>query len=208
MDKNNLDRPSEPVFKSIFGVAWDKLPPVMKKHYANRACHDDVTVAEGRLTIEASRIGRLFFPMFRLMKTLIPREGTDVRTTVRFVTTMDSNAFQFDRSMFFPDGTSYRFHSRMKPVGRNELVEIMSCGLGWHMAYGWDGKKVTLEHRGYKFSLFGFLVPLPLTPLLGAGYAEEIPLNDNEFSMMTEIRHPLWGRIYGYKGTFRMAKET
>ena len=201
------DKNQTTVFKTVFGPDWDSLPPVMKKHYANRAYHDDEVVVEGHLTIEASRVGRLFFPMFRLMKTLIPREGTDVRTTVRFVTTKDSNAFQFDRSMTFPDGTSYRFHSRMKPASGNELVEVMDCGLGWHMAYGWNGEKVTLTHLGYKFSLFGFMIPLPLTLLLGAGYAEEIPLNDDEFSMMTEIRHPLWGKIYGYSGVFRIRDE-
>lgn len=200
-------RDTNPIFEGIFGSAWNDLPPVMKKHYTNRAYHDDEVVVEGSLTIEASRIGRLFFPLFRLMKTLIPREGTTVRSIVRFITTKDSDAFQFDRSMVFPDGSSYRFHSRMKPLGGNELVEIMRCGLGWHMAYGWNGEKVTLEHRGYKFNLFGFLIPLPLTLLLGAGYAEEIPLNDNEFSMMTEIRHPLWGKVYGYGGTFRVVKE-
>lgn len=203
----NLDRKTMPVFKSVFGASWDKLPPVMQKHYANRAYHDDITIAQGSLDIEASRIGRLFFPLFRLMKTLIPCEGKAIPTTVRFITARNSDSFQLDRRMVFPDGSSYHFHSRMKPLGGNELIEIMSCGLGWHMAYAWTDGKVTLQHRGYKFSLLGFLIPLPLTLLLGTGYAEEVPLNDNEFAMMTEIRHPLWGKIYGYSGTFRIKED-
>jgi hypothetical protein len=42
---------------------------------------------------------------------------------------------------------------------------------------------------------------------MGGGYAEEIPISDDEFSMMTEIRHPWWGRIIGYHGTFRVTKD-
>ena len=75
------------------------------------------------------------------------------------------------------------------------------------MAYSWSGSKVILAHRGYVLRLFGFFIPVPLTILLGAGYAEEIPLNDDEFSMMTEIRHPWWGRVFGYGGRFRIAKD-
>jgi hypothetical protein len=86
----------------------------------------------------------------------------------------------------------------MVPVSRNELVEMMGLGLGWRMAYSWNGSKVVLAHKGYVWRLFGFLIPLPLTFLLGAGYGEETAINDDEFSIMTEIRHPLWGRVFGY----------
>ena len=204
---DNLRRSSIPIFQPIFGKDWERLPPVMKKHYANRPYHEETTAVEGTLKIESSTVGNLLFPLFRMMKTLIPRTAEKVRTTVHFVTTESSDAFQFDRSMHFPDGMSYRFHSRMKPVGGNELVEFMRFGVGWRMAYSWNGEKVILAHRGYVLDLFGLLVPLPLGLILGKGYAEEIPLNDNEFSMMTEIRHPLWGKVYGYSGTFRVTKE-
>jgi hypothetical protein len=46
-----------------------------------------------------------------------------------------------------------------------------------------------------------------LTILIGKGYAEETPLNDDAFAMMTEIRHALWGKIYGYSGSFRVTKD-
>jgi hypothetical protein len=92
----------------------------------------------------------------------------------------------------------------MKPVGGNELVEFMRLGLGWRMAYTWTGEKVILSHKGYVLSLCGFLLPLPLDLLIGKGCAEETPAGDKEFSMMMEIRHPLWGRVYGYSGKFRI----
>jgi hypothetical protein len=42
---------------------------------------------------------------------------------------------------------------------------------------------------------------------MGQGYAEEVPLDENTFSMMTEIRHFLWGKVYGYSGVFTVTQE-
>ena len=194
---------SEPIFKSVFGADWGDLPPVMKKHYANRPFRNEKVTVEGVMKVESSALGRLLTPFFKLAGTLVPYEGDNIPSTVHFISTADSDVFQFDRTFHFP-GRPYRFHSRMKPVGGNELVEFMRFGLGWRMAYTWTGKKVALTHRGYVLNLFGFLLPLPIGLLMGKGYAEETPLNDNEFSMMMEIRHPLWGKVYGYSGRFRV----
>ncbi len=201
---DNLNKAALPVFAPIFGKDWDTLPAVMRKHYANRPYTDDLAVAKGTLTITASRLGRALFPLFRLLGMLVAREGKNVSTTVRFITTHDSNAFHFDRQMTFDDGQGYRFHSLMRPEGGNAVTEVMRCQLGWRMRYVWNGSKVLLLHRGYALNLFGWLVPLPLTFIIGRGYAEETPIDDDSFSMMTEIRHPLWGQIYSYRGTFTM----
>ncbi len=195
---------SEPIFKNIFGSDWEKLPPIMKKHYANRAYQNDCVTVEGMMKVESSRLGRLLTPFFRLVGALVPYEGDNIPVTVNFISTMDSDVLQFDRTFYFSEREPYRFYSRMQPVGGNELVEFMRFGLGWRMAYVWNGEKVILQHKGYVLDVFGFLLPLPLTLLMGKGYAEEVPLNENEFSMMMEIRHPLWGKIYGYSGIFRV----
>ena len=82
----------------------------------------------------------------------------------------------------------------------------MRFGFGWKMRYAWDGEKVVLSHKGYALQLFGHLIPLPLTILLGAGYAEEHPIDDNTFDMQTHITHPWWGKVYEYKGRFKIAE--
>lgn len=199
-----ISSPKEPVFKEIFGKDWDVLPAVMKRHYANRAYSDDVNICTGTLTISASPLGKALFPIFKLLGMLVPRTGENIPTTVRFMTDRGSNNLQYDRNITFPDGDSYRFHSSMQPVDGNELAEIMRCQLVWRMAYIWNGRKVILEHRGYAFKLFGWLIPLPITLLLGKSYAEETPIDDTSFAMMTEIRHPWWGQVYSYRGTFTM----
>jgi hypothetical protein len=196
-----------PVFKSIFGSAWDTLPWIIKRHYANRAYHDDVVTVEGCLRVEFSLFGSILKPIFRLTRTLVPYEGDNIPCTVHFRTDARSNAFHFDRIFYFPGREPYHFRSAMSPVYGNEIIEKMGCGLCWRMLYSWSDGKVILSHKGYALNLFGILIPLPLAILIGKGYAEELPLNDDEFSMMTEIRHPLWGKIFGYSGMFRIVKD-
>ncbi len=204
---NNLCNAHEPVFKPVFGDAWPHLPKVMQRHYANRAYRDDVATVEGTLQVESSVIGRLLKPVFLLTGVLVPYEGKDVPVTVNFISESRSNAFRFERTFSFPGRRPYKFLSKMVPRGGNEIVELMGPGLGWRSAYSWNGEKVVLAHRGYVISVLGALLPVPLTFLLGSGYAEEIPIDDDTFSMMTEIRHPLWGRIFGYNGTFKITKD-
>jgi hypothetical protein len=39
---------------------------------------------------------------------------------------------------------------------------------------------------------------------MGAGYAEEHPIDDHSFDMQTHITHPWWGKVYEYKGRFEV----
>jgi hypothetical protein len=102
---------------------------------------------------------------------------------------------------------SYAFRSRMLQIKDNEVIEVMKFGIGWKMLYCWDGQKIVLQHKGYGMKLFGHIVPLPLEIFMGKGYAEEIAVDDDTFDMMTSITHPLWGKIYEYKGRFKVTKE-
>lgn len=203
----NLRDDEKPLFASVFGADWDGLPRVLQRHYANRAFRDDVVTVEGTLTVEFSPLGRALKPLMRWTKALVPYEGRDVPVKVAFVTDANSNAFRFERAFRFPSRPPYAFRSAMIPVGGDLLTEWMSGGLGWRTAYRWNGTKVTLTHRGYVARLFGLAIPVPLTLFLGAGYAEEEAIDDDSFSMWTEIRHPLWGRVFGYRGQFRVTRD-
>jgi len=194
---------SQPIFKSIFGKDWEKLPPVMRKHYANLAYTAQVTRAEGIMEIRRSRLAKCLSPLLRLSGALVPHDGRDIPVTVNFISRAGSDVFELERHFRFPHKT-YIFHSRMKPVGGNELVEFMRFGLGWRCACRWTGEKVELRHRGYVLKIFSVLLPLPLGLLLGTGNAEETPIDDNSFAMHMDIRHPLLGEVYSYSGVFRM----
>lgn len=192
---------SEPIFKAIFGADWDRLPPVMKKHYANRPFSSDRVTVSGKLTIRLSWFYRLLSPLLKYAGTLVPANGIDVPTTVSFLSEPGGNAFCFDRRVHVP-GAPLRFFSRMAPAGGNEMIEHTGIGIGWHCRFRFDGRRVLLEHLGYVANIFGRNVRLPLEYLLGKGSAWEEAVDDDTFAMYVEIRHFLLGRLYTYSSSF------
>ena len=201
---DNLNLKDEPIFKSIFGNSWDELPPVMHKHYANRPYTDDEVVVEGTLNVMCKPPLKWLAPFMRLTGQIPARNEENVPVTVRFKSDKNSKAFHFVRSFYFKDNAPYIFHSRMMQIKGNEVIEVMRFGLGWKMLYLWEDGKVILKHSGYALHLFGRFIPVPLTLLMGRGYAEEIAVDENTFDMITHITHPWWGKIYEYKGRFEV----
>jgi len=86
-------------------------------------------------------------------------------------------------------------------------MERMNYGICWHSHYGWDGEKVTLRHKGYSWRVGGFNIPLPMTWLMGRGDATEWPIDEESFEMSATITHSLLGKVYEYKGRFRVVTE-
>jgi predicted DCC family thiol-disulfide oxidoreductase YuxK len=197
---DNLEEsPATPIFAAIFGEDWARLPLVMQRHYAVRAYSDDSVTVRGTLDIEVSWGVRI---MARLTGMLVPYAGKNIPVTVTFRSGRHSRAFHFERVFHFPQHGDICFNSRMDPGGGNELVEFMRFGIGWKLAYRWDGEAVRLEHRGYVWRLLGWMIPLPLAWIIGRGNAVEVPLSDATFRMHTSAVHPWFGRTFGYGGEF------
>lgn len=201
---DNLKLKNEPIFKSIFGDSWEKLPLVMKKHYSNRPYTQDITAVKGMLEVMCKPPLLYMSPLMKLLGQIPTRNEKNVPVTVHFQSDLNSKSFYFNRTFNFARGKPYRFQSRMLQIENDEVIEIMRFGLGWKLRYAWDSEKVVLTHKGYVLQLFGHFIPLPLTLLMGAGYAEEHPIDDNTFDMQTHITHPWWGKIYEYKGRFEV----
>lgn len=195
---------SDPIFKSIFGQSWDDLPTVMKSHYANRPYSHDETVVEGTLDVMCKPPLSWIAPIMKLLGQIPPANEVGVLVTVQFKSDEDSKAFHFVRTFNFTRSKPYVFHSRMVQIKDNEVIEIMRLGVGWRMLYSWDGEKVVLTHKGYALHVFGHFIPMPLTLLMGKGYAEERAVGDKTFDMVTHITHPWWGKVYEYKGRFEV----
>lgn len=203
---DNLNLKEEPIFKAVFGESWDELPPVMRKHYANHPYSNEVTTVQGVLDVFCKSPLLWLSPFMRLLGQIPTFNENNVPVTVRFESDVSSKSFHFIRNFHFSDRKSYVFQSRMLHIKEDEVIEIMRFRLGWKMRYSWDGKKVTLKHKGYTLQIFGHFIPLPLTMLMGAGNAAEYPIDDNTFDMEVSITHPWWGEIYGYKGRFVVLK--
>jgi|AntRauTorcE11897_2_1112592.scaffolds.fasta_scaffold00112_9 hypothetical protein len=193
---------TEPIFKNIFAEDWDILPPVIKKHYANRPYSSDIVIIKGTLDVMCKGPVKWLSPLLWMMRGIPPHNEQNVPVTVTFRSEPESKAFVFDRDFDFKTRKPYHFKSHMLQVEGNEVVEIMPFGIGWRMNYLWQDNKVILKHKGYVLHLFGHFMPLPLTVLIGKGYAEERAVDDNTFEMSMQIMHPVWGKIYGYKGRF------
>ena len=198
----------QPIFQSIFGEAWGQLPPVMHRHYANRPYSNDRVTAEGYLDVMCRGPIRLLAPMFQLLRLIPPYNEKNVPVTVSYESAKDTRDFHLNRTFHFTKGKPYRFQSRMHQLTGNQVVELMRFGIGWRMNYLWQDSKVVLQHRGYILKLFGHFIPLPLTALLGVGHGEEVAVDDETFDMFVEIRHPWWGKVYGYSGRFKIIGDT
>lgn len=190
----------QPIFKSVFGEQWDQLPQVIKLHYALRPGKGDSVTVEGHLNVQVKPWLRF---LNRLSGLLISDSGENIPVSVRFSSPMGSKDFYFERIFHFPRKTQH-FKSRMHIIDGSTLAEIMRFGFAWKLNYRWQDNKVILTHKGYAFHLFGAFIPLPLSLILGKGYAEEWAVEDNEFAMMTYAYHPCFGRTFGYEGRFKI----
>jgi hypothetical protein len=192
------------IFQSVFGDLWEKLPNVMKKRYANRSFTNDRITVEGVMNIELSLIARILTPFIRAFSMLTPYCGNEVPVIVHFESSTSDNSFSFNRIFKYPGKEDFHSISKMLPLGGNKIIEIMKCGIGWYCEYLYDGKKVILNHKGYKLNLFGKLISLPVSLIVGKGYAEEEAIDDQTFKMYMHIQHPILGKIYSYQGIFKI----
>jgi hypothetical protein len=197
---------SKPIFADIFAEQWERLPPALKAHYANRPFSNDRVTVIGILTIRMGPLLRLFSPLLKLCKMLTPWEGVDVPCTVEFHSEPDSRAFIFERRFEFPGRPPYVFRSKMVMQRPNEVIEYMANGIGWRCAYHYGKDKVLLQHRGYVWRIFGVDVPVSGIGelLLGHGGAYEQATGDDSFRMCMTLSGGLLGRLteYSYEGEF------
>jgi len=196
--RNLLLNPEEPIFAGVFGQDWNSLPPVFHQHYAIRPFSKDRVELSGTLDVHVSLFVRI---ISRLTGMLVPFSGSDVPVTVIFISDK-SGAFRFDRRFQFPNKSDVIFQSRMVRICEDELIEFMRFGFGWRFSCIWDGQKVMLNHRGYVWRILGLTLPIPMSLIIGKGYAEEEALSDDRFRMYTHALHPLFGKTFGYTGEF------
>ncbi|MBL4907156.1 MAG: DUF4166 domain-containing protein [Sneathiella sp.] len=191
----------QPIFKDIFGACWPALPTVIQHHYAVREHSKDQVTVSGTLDIEVQKWVGL---IAKFSGMLVPYSGKKVPVTVTFSVGPDGRSMDFDRIFNFPDKKTVRFRSTMKQLENGDVAEFMKFGFGWRFKFYWNGESVVLDHRGYLWRILGFHIPLPLSLILGKGYAEETPVSDTTFSMWTHTRHPLFGITFAYSGQFEV----
>jgi hypothetical protein len=195
-----------PVFQSVFGENWERIPPVIRKRYAITPYSEERVTVEGTMDVHYSWLFRMLLPLMRLFGALVPYQGNGIPVTVHFHSEPNSDAFCFDRIFRFPNRTPYHFRSRMFQEKGDTIIEYMRFGLGIKFRYEYDGNKtVYLRHAGYFWKIAGVMIPVPITLLLGEGYGEEIATSETSFDMRAGTKHLLFGTSFEYRGTFIIA---
>ena len=59
-----------------------------------------------------------------------------------------------------------------------------------------------MDHGGYVFCLGKYLIPIPLSLLIGRSSAFETAVSDQRFNMQVRLDHALFGKIFQYDGYF------
>ncbi|UTW56378.1 DUF4166 domain-containing protein [Kordiimonas sp. SCSIO 12610] len=195
---------TDPIFKSVFGKDWEHLPSVMHKHYTNRPFTNDTYSCVGKMDVKAHILMRLFAPLSHMLGGIPIANQSDIPVKVIFKSTPFDDHLHFVRTFQMRDRKPYIFHSEMIPTGDNKITEVMKMGLCWQSKFKWQNNKVILAHNGYAVKLFGRLISLPLTWLIGHIHAEEEATSEIGFKMFVEINHWLFGKLYEYRGEFTM----
>lgn len=195
----------KPVIARALGTDWDRLAPVVRRHYDLMPGQDTRCTCEGvMLEVHHATILKPFLWIGRLIGALIPYRGTNVPTTVRNWTTQTRDAMFWYRTFRFPEKPPIVFRSRMEHVGHDEIVEFVRFGIGIRMRLSVVNGELRFDDRGYVLKLGSLLLPLPLRWLLGTAVITERAVNDTTLSLDFDIHHPLVGRTFAYRGTFTL----
>ncbi len=206
MKQNIVDNDlARPIFESVFGEDWDKLPPAMKRRYGVRPSEGDITRMHGHLTISMSKIVRPFKPLMRAIGLLIPMEGK-FPTRVDFETYKDNPHTHLIRNVELKNG-QFAFNSRWIQHN-NEVIEILAGWICWRASYRWCEDHIEISHKGYAIKFGKYIIPFPVTWLFGRGDAQEIPLSEDSFAMWVSISHSIFGEMYRYEGEFKLEAHT
>ena len=197
-----------PVFQMLLGADWRELGEIIRRHYFLRTYSDDQISVVGIMDeVHSSRIARLVIPLTRLFGSLVPYQGTDVPIVVHYSARPDADTIHWDRVFDFPGRKPFHFRSYMEPCGDHQVIEFVRFGVGMKLRVTAEGGALVFRDVGYVWRLFGVDVPLPVGLLLGKAYVEERPLDGERFTMKMSLRHPLFGELFRYSGTFSIGAD-
>lgn len=198
-----------PVIAQALGEQWDKLHPLVKRHYDIAPGTESRVVMEGEMReVHFSRLAAPLIHIASLFGALVAERASAIPVTVLNSTRHGDPAMHWHRTFRYPDGRERTFLSRMVYAGGNEIIEYVRFGLGIRMAMSVVDGALLFESRGFHWgSNPASGLPIPDLLLLGRSRIMERAISDEQFEIEFDTRHPLYGRSFGYNGTFRIAGE-
>jgi hypothetical protein len=86
----------------------------------------------------------------------------------------------------------------------NEVIEFVRFGVGMRLGGTAEDGAIVFRDQVYIWRILGKDIPIPVHLLFGRAHVEERPVNEHEFSMQMQLRHPWFGDVFRYNGRFSM----
>ncbi|HEY0634066.1 MAG TPA: DUF4166 domain-containing protein [Gammaproteobacteria bacterium] len=194
-----------PVIAQALGKQWHELHPLLQRHYGIAPGSESRVVMAGEMReVHFSRRAAPLIYMARLFGALVAERASAIPVTVVNSTRSGDPAMHWHRTFSYPNGTQRIFESRMVYSGGNEIIEYVRFGLGIRMAMSVQEGALVFESRGFQWGRDPGGVRIPDLLLLGRSRIVERALAEEQFEVEFDTRHPLYGRSFGYNGTFRI----
>ncbi|GAB6042970.1 DUF4166 domain-containing protein [Endothiovibrio diazotrophicus] len=196
----------EAVIQRALGAGWERLAPVVRRHYDLRVDGERAASIRGVMAeVHHNRAALPFLWFGRLFGALVPYRGRQVPVTVRnWVEEGSPEVMRWHRVFRFPGREPWSFRSTMEHVQGDEIVETVRFGMAIRMAMSERNGALLFEGRGYRWRIGGFTLHLPEWLILGHGRIVEEALSETRFRIEFEMRHPLLGRTFAYSGEFEL----
>jgi len=198
-----------PVIAQALGKEWDKLHPLVRRHYGIPPGTVSHVIMKGEMReVYYSRRAAPLIHIARVFGALVAKRATAIPVMVINSSRHGDTAMHWHRTFRYPDGTERTFESRMVYAGGNEIIEYVRFGLGIRMAMSVKDGALLFESRGLHWGRPHAGLPIPDMLLLGRSHIIERAISDEQFEVEFDTRHPLYGKNFGYNGTFRIIEAS
>ncbi len=190
--------------QQALGEQWERLDDIVKRHYAMApGIAAQMTIHGSMDRVFHSNIAKLFLLPGRIFGALVPFQGRNIPTEVRNWTRDDNHKAMFwYRTLQFPGKPLTKFKSRMEYAGGDEIIEYVKYGLGIRMRMSVDEGALVFTSAGYIWDTGVARIPIPTWAILGDAQIVERAISEKEFYLDFTMLHPLFGKTFGYSGTF------
>ncbi|MEO6060552.1 MAG: DUF4166 domain-containing protein [Thermoflexales bacterium] len=191
-------------FRAALGADFDTLAPELRRHY-------DLSVGQ-TLVIEGamSAWNRLAFAQRLLSFMPVPGDGIPVRVGHRLIEDTDGAWGLEWRRRFDHPLRTFGSYTLTKPARRPGPYVIdffnqpATFGLTLRLDIEEGGRALRMTSDGSQYAVLGRrLLPLPPGARLRVDALERV-LDDGGLASEIGIRHPLFGRLFGYSGITRI----
>ena len=190
-----------PLLQKTLGADWDKLPPVIQRHY--RTSINKSTCIKGHMEIGYPNYLLPLVSLIHLLGGLVLKRGKQIETLVKKTVTVKNDTLFWSRDLKYPDNNKDYFLSKMIYLHDHELIEYVRFGFGLRLKVSVENDKLIYRSNGHIWQYGKLILTFPDWLVLGNATIIEVPITNQQFRLYFTIRHPLFGLTYWYHGEFK-----